>query len=33
MKSAAEHDFAESIAVKPSLKAFIKTRVSQISQQ
>ena len=33
MKAEAERDFARSIAVKPSLKDFIKTRVSQISQK
>ena len=31
LKSEAEQDFARSIAVKPALKTFIETRISQIS--
>jgi tetratricopeptide (TPR) repeat protein len=31
LKSQAEQDFARSLAVKPSPKSFIETRVSQIS--
>src|SRR5881628_3640501 len=33
MKAEAERDFARSIAVRPSLKTFIESRISQISQR
>ena len=32
MKTEAERDFARSIAVRPSLKSFIESRMSLISQ-
>jgi hypothetical protein len=29
----AEHDFAKSVALRPSLRSFIDVRVNQISQR